>query len=140
VRLRLTKGLWRLDQVELVRLGGALTAQRIEPSAVTRKGATDPAALRALLDTAASLVTLPGDAYEISYLLPEQPQTYELFLESRGYYLEWMRSEWMTEQNPLLAARMVADPRGALRALAPAFKAQEPEMERLFWSSRYVAP
>ncbi|MEP7228190.1 MAG: hypothetical protein ABI785_12560, partial [Gemmatimonadales bacterium] len=62
----------------------------------------------------------------------------ELFLESRGYYLEWMRREWLAEENLALAAQILLDPAGALRTLAPAFKRQEPEMERLFWNSRYV--
>jgi hypothetical protein len=140
VRLRLTKGLWRLDQVALVRLGRVVEPERIRPSRVTAKGVDDPAALQALIDPDRTLVTLPGDVYEISYQLPEDPAGHELFLETRGYYLEWMRREWMTEQNPLLAAGMVLDPGAALRSLAPAFKAQEPEMERVFWNSRYVIP
>lgn len=49
-----------------------------------------------------------------------------------------MREEWLTEENPLLAARLVLDPTAALRDLAPIFKAMEPEMEDLFWRSRYV--
>jgi hypothetical protein len=49
-----------------------------------------------------------------------------------------MRQEWLAEQNAIAALRLVADPAGTLRALAPAYKRQEPEMERLFWGSRYV--
>jgi hypothetical protein len=49
-----------------------------------------------------------------------------------------MRQEWLGEENPMLAARMVLDPAGAMRALAPAFKRKEPELEKLFWRSRYV--
>ena len=63
---------------------------------------------------------------------------FDVFLESRGYYFEWMREEWMTEENPLLAARLLLDPEGSLRALAPAYKAQEAGMEQIFWSSRFA--
>jgi hypothetical protein len=90
------------------------------------------------VDTASSLVTLPGDEYDLIYRLPPQPERYELFLESRGYYLEWMREEWLSEQSLASAAQVLFDPPGALRSLAPGFKRQEGEMERRFWNSRYV--
>ena len=138
LRLQLTRGLWRIDYLVLVRLGGPVLPVRIPPSGVERSGRKDPSAWRALVDTARSLVTLPGDAYDLIYRLPPDPERYELFLESRGYYLEWMRQEWLAEENPILAARMVLDPAGAMRALAPAFKRKEPELEGLFWKSRYV--
>ena len=41
-------------------------------------------------------------------------------------------------ENPAMAAVMVTDPHLALRLLAPAFKRVEPQMETLFWESRYV--
>jgi len=138
LRLRLVRGLWRLDMVGLVRLGGEVEPVRILPTSVRRDGVEDREALRLLVDRAEPLVTLPGDAYEITYTLPEDPPAHELFLEARGYYLEWMRQEWIAEQNGLAAARLVFDPAGTLRALAPAYKRLEPEIESLFWNSRYV--
>jgi hypothetical protein len=84
------------------------------------------------------VVSLPGDAYEYHYVLPPEPERYELFLESRGYYLEWMRKEWEKEESQWRAALMLYQPGLALRLLAPAFKKVEPEIERLFWESRYV--
>lgn len=153
VRLRLTRGLWRLDRLQLVVLGDPVSPVRIRPHAATRlpPATTDAPApvlagiersgaapLQALLDPAGTLVTLPGDAYELAYRLPEDPDRYELFVEARGYYLEWMRREWIAEENPLLAARLLLDPAAEMRRLAPAFKRVEPELETLFWNSRYV--
>lgn len=138
LRLQLTKGLWRLNYLALVALGDSVTPLRIPPHSVRRGRRDDPEARAALVDSSRVLVTLPGDTYELAYRLPPDPEGYELFLEARGYYLEWMRREWMAEENPLLAARMALDPAGALRALAPSFKNAEPSLERLFWSSRYV--
>lgn len=138
VRLRLTRGLWRLDQVALVPLGDEVVPRRIAPRSVARDGAADSAALRALTEPSRTLVTLPGDVYDVTYRLPPRPGDYDLFLEARGYYLEWMRREWMAEENPLQAARLLLDPEGALRALAPSFKEVEPGIERLFWNSRYA--
>ena len=62
------------------------------------------------------------------------------FLESRGYYIEWMRDEWLAEEDPVRAALMTADPEGALRLLAPEFKKTEGDMEDVFWRSRYAHP
>jgi hypothetical protein len=138
VRLRLTRGMWRIDQAELVVLGEEVSPIRVRPSLVLRAGAADTSALARLRSRTDALVTLPGDAYTLVYELPDG-HAYELFLESRGYYLEWMRAEWLAEENNLRAARMFLDPAGSLRAMAPEYKRIEPEMERIFWSSRYGA-
>ncbi len=138
IRLQLTRGLWRIDYLALARLGEPLAPVRVAPSRVERAGRAESAAWRALVDTGASLVTLPGDEYDLVYRLPVQPEQYELFLESRGYYLEWMRREWLAEENLESAAQILFDPAGALRTLAPGFKRHEPEMEKRFWNSRYV--
>ena len=86
------------------------------------------------------LATLPGDAYTLLYRLPENFDRWELFLESRGYYLEWMRSQWLDEEDHGRAAEMLLDPRAALRRLAPAYKRQEAGMDSVFWRSRYARP
>lgn len=138
VRLQLTRGLWRIDYLALARLGEPLEPVRVAPARVERAGRDDSAAWQALVDTSESLVTLPGDAHDLIYRLPAQPEQYELFLESRGYYLEWLRREWLAEENLESAAQILFNPAAALQALAPRFKRQEPEMERLFWNSRYV--
>ena len=138
LRLELTKGLWRIDYVSLVRLGEEIEPIRLQPSEVLREGKADEDARRLLMDRDEALVTLPGDEYRLIYEMPDGASNWELFLESRGYYLEWMRDEWLADENPQLAAKMLLMPRQALRDMAPAFKAMEPEMETLFWESRYV--
>jgi hypothetical protein len=84
------------------------------------------------------LVTLPGDSYTLLYDLPDNFRDYELFLDSRGYYLEWIRSEWLKEENLAEAMMIFRRPAAFLKAAAPAYKAVEPEMEKTFWSSKYV--
>jgi hypothetical protein len=138
VRLRLTRGLWRLDQVVLATMGAVVEPVRVRPHTVRRDGAADRSALRALLDPSRTLVTMPGDALDVSYRLPSAKHGHELFLESRGYYLEWMRQEWIAEEDPILAMRLLVDPAGMLRLLAPAYKRGEAEMEGIFWGSRYA--
>jgi hypothetical protein len=66
----------------------------------------------------------------------EQNAPRELFLESTGYYYEWMRQEWLPEENAAKAAQFLYAPATALRILAPLFKAREAGMDSVFWRSR----
>ncbi len=134
VRLSMVKGNWKIDQLALVDVGDALEPVALEPLWVTRDGKVDERALGALLDSKRHLVTQPGDAYTIHFRLPAGDQ--ELFLESRGYYYEWMREEWLKEEDQLAALQLVMNPSAALKKLAPRFKAIEPDMDRIFWQSR----
>ena len=140
IRLRLTKGHWRLDAVKLVKLGEELDPVRLSPVAVNQAGVSADEAYQLLTDREAALTTLPGDVYTLVYQLPRDFESYELFLESRGYYLEWIREEWLADENPALAAMMLFNPERALRILAPEFKKIEIDMEKKFWGSRYEKP
>jgi len=138
VRLRLAKGAWRIDAAQLVSIGDQVTPLRIEPSDVFAGAKRDTAARGKLSTGPEALVTLPGDEYNITYHLPGDASQYELFLDSKGYYLEWMRSEWVAEENLFGAQALFLDPAGAMKQLAPAFKRVEPTLEEAFWRSKYV--
>ncbi|HEY0811170.1 MAG TPA: hypothetical protein VGD49_13470 [Longimicrobiales bacterium] len=138
VRLRMAKGHWRIDQLSIVSMIEKLEPIAIDPSEVTHNGKTDATALEALLTPASTLASIPGDEFKIGFKLPKYPEGAELFLEARGYYLEWMREAWMREENAERASMMLDDPARGLREIAPEFKKWEPRMESLFWSSRYV--
>ncbi|MDE0089156.1 MAG: hypothetical protein OXU23_25795 [Candidatus Poribacteria bacterium] len=140
IRLRLTTGHWRLDAVQLVKLGKQLNPVRLSPVAVNQDGVSADEAHRLLTDPTKTLTTLPGDVYTLVYQLPKDFESYELFLESRGYYLEWIREEWLADENPALAGMMLFNPERALRVLAPEFKKVEVDMEEKFWGSRYEKP
>jgi hypothetical protein len=140
VRLRMARGAWRLDWVGLARLEGRAEPIRLGPVKVMHGTVVDEDARQRLIDPAQTLVTLPGDDYTLAYRLPDDPARYELFLASRGYYLEWMRDEWVAEENPARAAMMFIDPRKALRTMAPEFKRGEAQMEAMFWGSRFATP
>jgi hypothetical protein len=137
LQLRLTKGNWRLDYLALAEIDGRVEPRRLPPVAVTQNGHPVPEAHARLLDSTKTLVTLPGDEYTLSYDLPADGGSYELFLESRGYYLEWMRETWAEETNPERVVDMLFAPERMMRTLAPDFKAAEPHMEDAFWNSRY---
>lgn len=140
LRLRLTKGLWRIDYVALATLDGPVQPLRLLPERVLRDGSDDAAVLTAMRARSAPLTTTTGDHFDFEYRLPANFANLELFLETRGYYLEWMRDAWLAEEDAPRAAALLRDPHAALRALAPAFKRQEVKMEDAFWSSRYVRP
>ena len=139
VRLRMARGNWRLDWVALASLTDGAAVTRIRPSLVEREGRADASALGKLRDAVQPLVTMPGDEYRIVYDLPAPAESMELFLESRGYYYEWQREEWLGEEDAMLAAMVVMNPAELLRRLAPVYKRGEARMEELFWESRYNA-
>ena len=138
LRLRMTKGNWRLDYVALAVLGDRVTPARVSPSLVLRDGIPDPEALADLTSADRTLISMPGDRFDLVYNLPTGDADCDVFLESRGYYLEWMRNEWMAEEDPVKAAMMFRFPKLALKYLAPKFKELEPGMEAHFWGSRYA--
>jgi hypothetical protein len=137
VRLRLARGHWRLDAVALAALREPVAPVAVEPASIERDGRTDERARATLAQGREHLVTQPGDAYRLTFRLPPSGAPLELFLESEGFYYEWMRSEWRAEEDPAMVALALADPEEALRRLAPAYKAQEPDLEHAFWASRF---
>lgn len=138
LKLRMTRGHWRIDQVQLVTLDKEVTPIRVAPSRLEQNSENAPDELALLRDSSAYLVTMPGDEYTLVYELPGEASTYEFFLQSRGYYLEWLRTEWLKEENPPMALMMFAQPERALKLLAPEFKKVEPVIEEMFWGSRYA--
>lgn len=137
VRLRLTRGHWRLGYLALARLGDAVEAQVLVPASVETDGHRDAEALATLRAGDRHVVTLPGDVRRIAFELPRPARELELFLESEGYYYEWMRGEWLAEEDPGMALLVLTDPGEALRRLAGPYREHEPGLERAFWSSRF---
>lgn len=131
VRLRMAQGYWRVDRVVSVRALGPVDGERVQPGV-----ARDADAERRLRDPELAVTTLPGDELRLRYELPDGDL--ELFLDAEGYYLEWMREEWLAEESAARLALLLYQPALALRLLAPEFKEVEPVIEQAFWSSRYA--
>lgn len=140
LRLRVTRGHYRLDWVALARLGDRVEPVRLDPYEALHDSVPDPAALAAVTDPKTFLTTIPGDQYTFRYRLPGEAPEYELFLESRGWYIEWMRQRWVDSENPMRLAQIMLSPRDALRDLAPAYAREQKSLEDWFWSSRYARP
>jgi hypothetical protein len=139
VRLELTKGLWRIDYLALAKLGQSVEPVRIKPSLLSSKTEICGNDRNQILsDTLDPLITLPGDSYNLSYCLPVTSGDYELFLCSKGYYIEWMREPWLEEENHRKASFMFGFPGLFMKMAAREFKHVESTMEENFWKSRYV--
>lgn len=137
LKLRLTKGLWRIDYLALATITAEEAPLRINPSLVLNNDTTDQKAFVHLTDQDEPLVTMPGDQYTLHYKIPDDC-TYQYFLETKGYYLEWMRDGWLEEENLKKAAYAFYFPGRFMRKAAPEYKKVEPFMEKIFWESRYV--
>jgi len=140
VRLRMTKGLWRLNYVALGTLEGRTEPIAVSPTTVVQQKVSEfsrggnPAGA----EPQWPLVTMPGDVYSLSFELPGEFDQHELFIETQGYYLEWMRESWMKEKNLRMAKLMFTNPAKFLRKMAPEYKKIESRMEDIFWRSRYA--
>ena len=141
LRLIMTKGFWRIDYIALADIEKEVFPLRIQPSesypVSDRKGSP---VINLLRNDDSLLVTFPGDKYFLHYQLPENPGLYEYFIASRGYYMEWMREEWVKEEDPLMVYEMFFNHQQYFKDLAPRYKMIEPEMEESFRSSKYVTP
>ncbi|MCC6244528.1 MAG: hypothetical protein IT353_16920 [Gemmatimonadaceae bacterium] len=148
VRLSLTKGYWRVNHVALAARGAPIVAVAVLPDSVVADGITAMSgrvdARAALRDSSRVLITGPGDRYRLHFSLPTQTRTdtdgWELFLESTGWYYEWMRPAWKRDENALRAAQLLYAPFEAFRALAPDYKQREATNERAFLDSRITRP
>ena len=140
VKLRMAKGLWRIDYVALADIVKEVTPEIIFPSTSSPEFVKNINVTELLANSDSVLVTFPGDKYLLNYKLPADYYNYELFMESQGYYLEWMRNEWLGEENAERVYQMFLNPEQFYKDLAPQFKKVEAEMEETFWSSKYVYP
>jgi len=135
LKLRLNKGLWRIDYLALATITEKVAPTLIQPYQVETITGTETYPLCNLIDNNKYLVTYPGDSYRIKYRLPFENA--ELFLDSKGFYLEWIRDEWVREQNFRKLNLMFNRPSRYLKLAAPDYKKIEPYMEETFWNSRY---
>jgi hypothetical protein len=136
LKLIMTKGLWRINYLALATIREETEPVVVRPASVSRLKGSEDEPLARLLDDDDHLVTYPGDIYTITYELPFENA--ELFLDTRGWYLEWIRDEWLGEQSMRSMRLLKKNPRKFLKKAAREFKQLEPSMEETFWNSRYA--
>ena len=107
LKIVLNKGLWRMDYVALTNIREKVTPIEISPSSVINKGKLDNSALSIINGSDKYLISMPGSEYKFNFTLPNQNSDYELFLYSKGYYLEWMREHWIKDKDFLKLKQML---------------------------------
>ncbi len=136
LKLVLNKGLWRIDYAALTNIKEKVTPVEISPSNILNKGVEDESALRNLSAKDSRLISMPGSEYKFNFQLPQSGKDYELFLYSKGYYLEWMRAHWLKDKNLWKLRQMIEYPSEYLSDEAKEYKMYESYMEHEFWGSR----
>ena len=136
--IRMAKGMWRINHLALASIDTAVEPLRVMPSRVLLANNNDLETLKGLIEKTKPLVTFPGDEYKIVFELPQDYDRYEIFLQSRGYYLEWLREEWLADENIDKGIEMFTQPEKSMKSEALRFKNIEPTMETSFWGSKYV--
>ncbi|MBD3629471.1 hypothetical protein [Cyclobacterium sp.] len=136
IKLKLNQGLWRINTLNLAVLERKVAPEIHVPLQV-KSNTTNLADTVALskLKGDGYLVTFPGEAYTLDYGITYRKDR-EYFVESKGYYIEWMREEWLEDQNLQGARRAMLHPEKFLKEMALPFKAIEPKMEEIFWNTR----
>jgi hypothetical protein len=139
IKLELTKGLWRLDYIGLDLIDTIANPIIIYPSEIEVIDGADYTIKDIKSDDKNYLISFPGNEFKFKFDLPEtsNSQDYELFLSSKGYYLEWIRQDWIKGKNIVKLNKMLMNDTQTWTDLAKEFKTMEHEMETVFWNSKY---
>lgn len=135
LKLEFNKGLWKFDYAGLAVLEDSIQPYKISPHNVTVKSQNDNEALE-LLNNEGHLISMPGSNYKLSYNIPNEHENYEVFIASKGYYLEWMRKSWLDDVDIPNVLMMKYRPKKFLKDHALDYKKYESISEELFWGSR----
>lgn len=135
-KIVLNKGLWRIDHVALTNIKDKVIPLELSPSSVYNKGKIDSTALSQIKSSDEYLVSMPGSEYKFNFMFPDANTYYELFLYSKGYYLEWMREQWIKDKDLLKLKKLLNNPKKYLHDEAKVYKLYENTMEQQFWNSR----
>lgn len=136
IKLVLNKGLWRMDYVALTTIKKKVEPVEIDPFTILHDGEEDRTALAKFSATEQHLIAMPGSEYKLNFKLPKKNTDYELFLYSKGYYLEWMRAQWIKDKNLPKLKQMLEKPKKYLSSEAENYKLYEATMEEEFWNSK----
>ena len=138
IKVEMTKGLWRIDQVGLTTINSVVHPVELLPNSVLKNGNVINREDLLYSDNN-YLVSFPGDEFNLTFALPSvnSEEEYELFLNSQGYYLEWIRRAWLEGKNLKKLKGLLNNDRSVWAELAQEYKTVESEMESVFWNSKY---
>ncbi len=139
IKLQLNKGFWRIDCVNLAEIVKQVEPQTITPTSILANGKVSPNALQLNNAENKYIISMPGNIFVFNFDLPQANQNYEMFLYSKGYYLEWMRNDWLKEKNISKLKKMYLHPKRYLKQQAKEYKRYENQMEEIFWNSKIIS-
>lgn len=139
LKIELAKGLWRLDYLGLTPIKAKVNPYTIYPNHIEVIDGEDYTIEDISNDDDNYLLSFPGNIFNFKFELPEiaEHHDYELFLSSKGYYLEWIRTDWIAGKNLPKLRKMLRNDTKTWRDLAQEFKTMEADMESVFWNSKY---
>lgn len=132
VRLTFLTDAWRFDRVVLAINARRATAEVFRPVRLTtgREVSETDALAAVLAPDARYLQTTPGQRFEVEFDTGTRSSEVTWMLEMQGYYIEWMRPEWMRAPvDSFVPSRAVLG-----RALAR-WRATRDDFERRFHES-----
>jgi hypothetical protein len=143
VKLVLNKGLWRLDHAALLKIEQQTQPIYIQPLKVFKNNREIKSILtiQKKSDKHQCELSMPGDAFKLLYSLPEikqQGHNYQVFLDAKGYYIEWMRASWLKDKDLLALKGMLENPVKWLNDETSNYKKYEAAMEKQFWESKWT--
>jgi len=136
IKIELNKGLWRIDHIALYKISSEVKPIELLPQVLTKNGAIESAVLLDLLDEKKRIISMPGDEFNFSFKLENAESDYELFIQSEGYYIEWMRDNWFKDKDLFKLNQMFENPSKYLSGETYEYKEYEADMERQFWESK----
>jgi hypothetical protein len=139
IKIELTKGLWRLDYIGLNLIDAIADPITIYPSKIEVVDGANYTTEDIKSDDKNYLLSFPGNEFKFKFDLPEtsSSQDHELFISSKGYYLEWIRQDWIKGKDIVKLNKMLLNDTQTWTDLAREFKTMEHEMETVFWNSKY---
>lgn len=139
IKIELTKGFWRLDYLGITPIHSKVNPLIVHPTNVEMIDGKNNSIDDVKFDDENYFISFPGNEFNFNFKFPQikKGKEYELFLATKGYYLEWMRQSWMEEKDPIKLKKMFTHDPQTWRDLAIEFKTMEYEMETVFWNSKY---
>lgn len=128
IKLTMTRGLWRIDQVSLCEIIDRFIPKTIHPIKLsTAKGELRESLLN-LNDPDHYIQFHPGSRFMVSFDLPNHT-FWTTFLRTRGYYDDYAIREDLIVPNPKMINLLMESPELWLKSLARSYRSAQSEIE-----------
>jgi len=143
IKLIMTRGFWLLNYVGLTPMIEEVFATSYSPSSMDVIYGSDGLNLDQITDEDdLKMVTHAYDEVSFRFCLDPigQESEHEFFISATGYYLEWMRKDWMRDKDPKSFYKMIKLDKEYWSQLAREYKLVEAQMDEHFWQTNHKRP